>query len=345
MWGNRLGWTISAVLVALIGVMVYKLAQVERVARPSGKFPRMFEPLRLPVDPAAVVPVMTGDCDAGEAYWQAIQHYLQNQRLYESFARTGAGGRNRKPSEAEMRDQTGATARQKLAELPKLVAVQQIMQGANCQRMTLFATRPQTVVHYGRAPELVALRRLGEIMDQVANYYRVVGKEDEAERYFQALFSVGAKLFNERVRRDELFIGLGMMQTGANGLATLAKSRGDEARAKQLLDFATQTRDYYAQQIDPLWQAVYHIDPFILQAHGGDVFALARNPRADRMWRVEAILKVGRYKYNAGRRGDQIGARREPQQWVNDPDPVVAAAARAARDLTVEDYRMLNVME
>jgi hypothetical protein len=147
------------------------------------------------------------------------------------------------------------------------------------------------------------------------------------------------------VRRDELAIGLGMMQTAAQGLANLARRAGDNARAGQLLAFTQQSGETYKARIDPLWQAIFHIDPGLIQQYTGDVYALARDPKADRMWRVEAILKVGRLKYNAARRGDQLAAMREPAKWAADPDPVVAAAARAARDLTVEDYRMMNLTQ
>jgi hypothetical protein len=61
------------------------------------------------------------------------------------------------------------------------------------------------------------------------------------------------------------------------------------------------------------------------------------------MWRVEAILKLGRYRFNAGRIGDQRNAIKTIKDLLtHDPDPVIRAAAQAAHDLTLEQYRMMR---
>jgi hypothetical protein len=75
--------------------------------------------------------------------------------------------------------------------------------------------------------------------------------------------------------------------------------------------------------------------------HGGDILALARNS-PEPMWRGEAILSLGRMKYNTPRRGDQNAARREVKQWLNDPNPSVRTAAAEADNLTLEKYRTLR---
>jgi hypothetical protein len=75
--------------------------------------------------------------------------------------------------------------------------------------------------------------------------------------------------------------------------------------------------------------------------HAGDVFHIARSAK-DRMWRVEAILKLGRMRYNAARLADQQAATRALEELSDDADPVIRAAANAARNLTVQEYRMLG---
>jgi hypothetical protein len=82
-------------------------------------------------------------------------------------------------------------------------------------------------------------------------------------------------------------------------------------------------------------------DQATLEQYAGDVFYFARHA-PERMWRVEAIMKIGRYRYNAGRVGDQRSAIKVLKELSNDPDPVVRAAANEAQELTIEQYRMLR---
>ena len=58
--------------------------------------------------------------------------------------------------------------------------------------------------------------------------------------------------------------------------------------------------------------------------------------------RIEAILKLGRYGWNAARPGDQKAADAYVKAMADDPDPVIRTAATAARDLTLLQYRSLR---
>jgi hypothetical protein len=60
------------------------------------------------------------------------------------------------------------------------------------------------------------------------------------------------------------------------------------------------------------------------------------------MFRVEAILKLGRYRFNSARAADQLAAPRILKTLEADPDPAIQTAARAAQGLTVEQYRMIH---
>jgi hypothetical protein len=65
------------------------------------------------------------------------------------------------------------------------------------------------------------------------------------------------------------------------------------------------------------------------------------------MWRIEAVLKLGHYKWNAGEPGnaaDQRWAKRLAKQLMNDPseDPLVRAAAKEAFELTKDRYLMIG---
>ena len=92
-------------------------------------------------------------------------------------------------------------------------------------------------------------------------------------------------------------------------------------------------------------KVISSIDQNVIRQHTGDIFEIA-NRSQERMWRVEAILKLGRMKFdvggNRGRFGDQAGAKRYLKSRVSDPDPFIKTAAKAAKDLTIEQYRSMH---
>jgi hypothetical protein len=57
---------------------------------------------------------------------------------------------------------------------------------------------------------------------------------------------------------------------------------------------------------------------------------------------VEAIAMLGVVKYVAPGRGDQRHARNLIEGYSNSDDPIIAAAAKAADTLTVEQLRLLG---
>ena len=326
MFGNKEGWILSAVIAGLLGWMFLKLGRLEPIPAPSGQFANLSAPVQLPVAPADAVPgVMTEDRDAGEQYWQAIE-------LFRKF-----------PTDYR-RSELSNTA--KVARLP---ALNLVIEGASAKRANLFAQRPEVLVNYKFPwPELDAISELGQFCNSVGHYY-VVRKPDEklAKRYLHAGFSLGAKLFDERVTHAEMMAGVKLMQGAVLSLKELAKQQKDAARLAALDRFANETSAWHTPSVNNLYQKINSTERNDLLAHAGDVFEVAQT-HPDRMWRVEAILKLGRYRYNAPRRSDQVWAQRmlgdKPERWgfadpTKDPDPAVKTAAAAAKGLTLDQYR------
>jgi hypothetical protein len=331
MWGNKEGWIISGIIVVLMGWMIWTLGRVEPIAKPSGQFSNLEEPIKLPVAPAEIIPgVMTEDRDAGDLYRQAIELYREKPKTYDKFEVT------------------------RIAEAKNLPALELVLQAGTAKRAKIFIDAPQTLVNYNFPwPELDAIFHLGQLSNSVGHYY-VVSKtnsnEELAKKYLHAGFSLGAKLYEERLVHAEMMNGIKLMQGAVDSLKELAKRKGDAAREQQLEQFGKQTTAYYSAKVQKLYEKVVTGAPADVATYSGDVFALAmKNP--DRMWRTEAILKVGRYRYEkGGRPGDQIWATRmlnEPQRlgitdFAEDPDPAVRAAGVAAKGLTVEQFRMIR---
>ena len=73
----------------------------------------------------------------------------------------------------------------------------------------------------------------------------------------------------------------------------------------------------------------------------GDVFNVAENDK-DRSWRIQAILSLGIVKFTATKRGDLRRVRKIIDKNVAGDDPLAAAAAKAAKELTARQFNQLG---
>jgi hypothetical protein len=327
MWGNRLGWGISLLIVLAYAGMVVWVEREARVVTPTTELAQragVTGSLDLPVPADAVVPAMADACDAGPLYAEAIALYRADPRRYDDFRKPGAPGG---------------------ADVADLEAVAKLVEATRCAGMSLFAGRPESVVRYGSVDDLLALQALGDLTAvRLGLNYKLAGQRAEAARYFEATFALGHKLFGERLTYDEAAVGLDLMGKGAAGLLDLARQSGDAGRAAEIERFEAARRALVSDRIQPILRVVRSIDGTIVARHAGDVFHFARSAE-ERMWRVEAILALGRMRFfvgTSGRAGDQRQAAEQLRLYVDDPDPAVRAAARAALELTLEEYRMLR---
>ena len=315
MFGNLTGWILSALIAIAGGSGLWALSQPPRVSQPSGLIPNLLGTVALPTDPKTVAPLpMNGDCDAGEKYRAAIDEFLANRRQYDAWFEKANTAQAAKPR-----------------------AVELLVEAADCGRMNLFRRAPAEVVTYDPEPQVLdAVERLGQMATQRGMLLRKT-QPDEAKRYFAAAFALGYHLYNERIAWREFTTGVNLMVGASKYLAELEP---DPGRARAITLFAEAADKYKLEQLK-LYGIINTTDSATLARHGGDVFALARSS-PDPLWRTTAILAVGRMKYNTPNRGDQLAAPRELQSWTNDNDPAVRAAATAASNLTIEQYRMLR---
>jgi hypothetical protein len=315
MVGNITGWLLSAVIALSGGYGLWTLSQPPRVSTPSGVFPNLLSKVALPADPKSVAPVpMTGDCDAGEKYRAAITEFLANRPQYDKWY---------------------GKANTAMTDKPR--AVELLVEASHCGRMDLFRRAPAEVINYDPEPApLDAIERLGAMATQRGMLLRKT-QPDEARRYLGAAFVLGYHLYNERLAWREFTAGVNLMREASIYLKELEP---DPGRARALELFADAADKYKLDQLK-LYGVLSTTDGATLARHGGDAFALARNS-PDPMWRTTAILALGRMKYNTPNRGDQLAAPRELQSWTADPDPAARAAAAAASNLTLEQYRMLR---
>jgi hypothetical protein len=324
MFGNLKGWIISAVVVALVAILFIStgILKVPPVSQPSGKI-NFSEKIELPSDPRPFLTTPTTDRDAGEVYRLAINEYENNEKLYGS---DGAYARS-------------ATA---LADAdPK--GLQFIVEAADCKGSDLFASRPDQLVHYNSTwPDLTALTRMGTHTINAGDVYRARKEFEKAEKYIRAGFMLGYRLYNERIVWQELNDGMNLMIDASYRMSKLYQAKDEKEKAQVATRFSDEVKDYKSEKLfKPIVRAVTSINTREIGDRGGDFFYLAKES-PERVWRVEALLALGRMKFNTSNRGDQVAAGREVKKYLNDPDPAVRLAAKLADELTVERYRMLG---
>lgn len=335
MFGNVRGWAISGLIAVLFAVLIWKAGVPEAISPPTGRLKVALEPSDLPTSPKSLVAEGTEDCDAGDLYRQAIQDFKDNHRTYERF--TAYQPKNEVESK-KISDELRAAA-------PNLKAVNLIVQARGCSKMNLYAGRVDQLVNYDNSkPGLDALKDLGNLTNRIAG--QIVSRDKDtakAQKYLEATFLLGRRLYDERVMYEEYFTGTDLMTSAAHIMARLTL-KDDKAKADALLAFELDTSNHQ-KQFTPVWQVLRGIENKTVQAHAGDVFQIARESK-DPMWRTEATLTLGRLKYQEGaRNADHIGAARVLKKMAEDPAldgprlKPVKVAATAGRDLTREEFR------
>ena len=323
MWGNRLGWGISVLItVAVVSSLTFLARGASTISKPTQfGLEAADDALAIPVSPQTVLGAPK-PCDAAQPYSEAIALYRREPNVYDDVA----------------------AGTSKATDASQLPAIQRLMEGTHCQQMSLFAADPPRVVRYGDAPDLEALVAVGKAAVRLGLTHQAAKRNADATRCYEAAFALGSKLYEERLTHRELMAGMELMGEGGVALSRLSFGSGDTIRSEAAHKFEAARRATFTANVQPVASKLISIDRNVVGQHVGDVFHLA-DRAAERTWRVEAILALGRMQYfvgEGGRRGDQRGATRQLKQHASDKDPVIRAAANAALSLTREQMRTLG---
>jgi hypothetical protein len=308
-WAVRLGIGLVVVL-AGVGVWLYfslQLTPQTALSLDPGNLAALSPPTISP----PVVPA-TQPTDASSDYQQAWQAYQSNTDPYDTFAQN--------PSD------------------PPPPAVALILDASGKSTAKIFADHPVEIVDYqADHPALDQLVDLARLIDRAGLKLKLINQTDKAKQYFKSVYALGEKLYDERLTYDEYSKGLSLMNESTVALADCEPpDRGADLRK---LEGAM--RDYDGSHVQPIYQALVSAEQEDIALHAGDIFAFASKSK-DRMFRVEAILALGRLKFDAARNADQQAAPRYIEQQASDPDPAVQAAAAAADALTLEEYHTIH---
>jgi hypothetical protein len=346
MWGNLTGWTISAALAVAI---LSFAAWIHQLGEPSDPvaIPRLvngrpigsplsadvtLSAIRLPIDPDTVVrPPGSGDAGplleaALDAFRQpatneAYRQFLSRRRTLDDFDR-----------------------------LPRL-PIDKLVEAGEARSIRWLAADPARVINYDTdaREDLRDLQQLAAAAIALANYKLLIPEgqatmrdPDGARRIFQAVFVLGARLAEERVVYDQFNVGLELIAQATSGLLKLGEAGGSLELVGRLRQFDEQRTRYVNEQVLPVWRVISSADAEVIERHAGNLFETARASQ-ERMWRVESILKLGRMRYDASRAANQAYAERVLRELAEDTsDPALAAAVKAARELTVEQFRRIR---
>ncbi|HEV2294248.1 MAG TPA: hypothetical protein VGR35_10350 [Tepidisphaeraceae bacterium] len=323
MWGNRLGWAISAVIATVvISSLTFYARGASTVSPPTlFGFEAADDDLAIAVPAQSVIGELT-PCDAAQPYSESLALYRREPNVYDDVA-------------------AGTSRTSDLSQLP---AIQRLIEGAHCQHMSLFTGDPGRVVQYGEPPDIEALRTIGRAAVRVGLSLQTAKRSADAIRCYEAAFALGAKLYDERLTYREMMVGMELMGEAGVVLSRLTFATGDTARSEAAQKYESARRSTFTSKVQPVAQKLISIDRNVVGRHVGDMFYLAGHAK-ERMWRVEAILALGRMQYfvgEGGRRADQRGATRHLKQHAMDKDPAIRAAAKAALELTREQMRTLG---
>src|SRR4051812_45821103 len=86
MFGNRLGWGISAVIVMFAAFVAYLIYEAARVTPPTGWVQQTVRPLAAPTGADTMVAGASEPRDAGELYRRAIDDCSANRSAYDALA-------------------------------------------------------------------------------------------------------------------------------------------------------------------------------------------------------------------------------------------------------------------
>lgn len=322
MWGNTQGWIISAALAILMGFLLYRATKIPPPTPPTNA-PELAIAHRMmvfPVAPSAVVPPGTSEFDAGDAYRDAIKLYESDSHTYEAYLVSPKG---------MTRDQ--------------LPGVERVVDARRCRVCHLFDTDPAALIDYSVTahPQLEALDHVGLACSTLALLEKQSNNED-AQKLAEAEFTLGAHLAEERVTWEEFTTGYKLMQNAATTLVRVYDEQKDKGGAKRdkAEQFMTQTGDQ-----SKLWveaeKLIGSISDDASGDYAGDFFSIAADPMADPMFRVGAMLHVGRYRFRFASQGDRIAAEAFIAKMQSEATlpPTVKVAVKVAADQTADTAR------
>jgi hypothetical protein len=187
---------------------------------------------------------------------------------------------------------------------------------------------PGALPEFGDALEVIPAVVLGR-----AAQLEKAGDKAGAELNTLAVFAFSQRLFENSVRLYIRNVGLGNLPAAGMQLYPLLD---DQPAKQEALAKWGKAVEGIGKTWDDRLQFVLSVRPQI-----ADLIVLSLHDQ-DMTFRLEAVLKLGVMKFNAGGRGNRRVLADAIATLQNDPDPVIAYAAKAADEFTIEQMRKIK---
>jgi|GEM_PF-4241285 len=315
MFGNTKGWILAAIVLVIELGIVGWLISLDDVTEPTQLSSVLnLEPISFSTSPRTIVPNGPKG-DAGATYRKLIAAYESNGEAYRKF------------------ESKGTLADDRIIEDIRLLS-----EAADEKFTNLFANTPDEIVAYEfKEGPLQALRVIARAATNYATIALKDGKYEVAREYYEAVFALGAAMFEERLTYAQAGFGFELMATASNGMLSVAKKENDSKRVNRMNDFQQALNESVK-----LWRDIDNklltAQPDPLTKHIGDRIKFL-NESKERMWRVESALGLGLVRSDVGlganiRPADIVAAEHALKEVAEkDPDPVVKLAAQRAKNL------------
>jgi hypothetical protein len=332
-WGNRGGWITATAAGVVLLALTWTLASGGSMTQPTalGRDASKWSSVELPAEAVALADdVAIGEGDAGRTYdaiLRTIDSNIEVRRALERYI-------DRRQTRAEPADDVLEPVFARFTDVTQT-------RGA-----TLFADEPTAVINFDRQlPKLDRLSQLGRAATRHAGALVVAGDEEQARELYEASLLLGVHLAEERLVHRQWQYGIRLIGDALGGLRGLAVRSEDSGRAAKLKQASDALSAYVRDTTTPVWNAIGTANNAAAtdrraETHFGDVAAIAQSPEADPMWRTEALLRLGKYRYGATRPADRSAAERILERLGDEVDGPVRTAAMAARDLDGTTFRI-----
>ncbi|MBI5725137.1 MAG: hypothetical protein HZA50_14350 [Planctomycetes bacterium] len=328
--GNKVGYLIAGLLVVGIGAFLTIKLVFPGPSDPVNVTQAMLE-LKIPGPVAAVIgSEPSGSGNAADDYTAALQlSKACNQDVQNSSEKVAqSGGRFEVLDDAVV---------QKLKAIDDKIAA-----GAAKAKMDM--VKPEDLAYtqnFPLADDFINILFVNQLI--LARYY--FDKKDFAscEKVLLHLFTMGWHMMNERAKMQITLFGMSIQQQVLTANPTICLTKlyqtwpTKQAREKELQAYDSSL--FSAKlEADKKRQYLWCTTP-----KPGDVFRMIEGDK-DKIWVVESLLILGNIKFSAAERGDIRYANKLMDEFINDKDPLKAAAAKAAKNLTLDEYKSSGTM-
>jgi hypothetical protein len=221
MFGNLIGWIISAVIVVLALLLGRGVLSISQPTAPTGWVASTVKPLGALDDAArAVLPPMNNlKDDAADLYRQASVDYDHSSVVYDSLQK-----------ERDLKE----------VDYTSLPGIDAVVKAGTCPSMELFKSTPAEIVGFQTdVTVLDNLQQVANAMERVVSLAKLEKQNELAEKYAQALLVLGYHLYKERAAYEELSVGESIMGATDQLLMSLYEDENANDKLTALKQFET----------------------------------------------------------------------------------------------------------